>query len=640
MPPAIIIWIWFCAYLNCVGWTLSWLHQLNAGGYAVALALGLAAFLWWKMSRTGAKIEPSYSSRPSCDLCFKKFLRRFRKPFPLAFLILAALAFLGGALHPANNYDTLAYRTPRVLHWLAAEQWQWVHTDFPRLNTRTAGFEWLTAPQFLFWHTDHFVFLLNVISFLLLPGRVFAVLTRLGVRPRAAWHWMWLFPTGYGYVLQAGSVVNDLFGALIAFAAIEYALRASRDQNLSQLWTAGLAAALMTAVKAFNIVLLLPWALAALPAFKLLFRRPIASVAVVLLAVSASMLPTSILDAKYCGDWTGAKIEATPISSGHELLRLPVTSANLVLGNLAPPIFPFAQAWEQLIQRVLPENFKQAMVGHFEGSMSRFQLPELQVEESSGLGCGLSLLLLALLLRKVRARAMWPARWFAYATLVPLGAWVGLGVFVLRVGIAGPARYVLPFYLLLAVPFLAGPVAGGIFQLRRWRVAAFAVFAVAGLLLVLSPQRPLWPATSSLRALAAESSANHLLNRVGKVYSTYGERADSFAPVLAVLPPAASPLGYLAFDEPEAALCRPFGSRRLIHLCRTDTPAAIRAQGLQYALVCERTLADHDQMTLAVWLAINQAEVLQSFRLRLRAGQEPYGWALVKFQPLRVATEK
>jgi len=45
-------------------------------------------------------------------------------------------------------------------------------------------------------------------------------------------------------------------------------------------------------------------------------------------------------------------------------------------------------------------------------------------------------------------------------------------------------------------------------------------------------------------------------------------------------------------------------------------------------------------MTLAAWLAINQAQVLQSFRLRLRAGQEPYGWALVKFQPLRAATEK
>ncbi len=625
MPSFITIWIWICAYLNCAGWALSWLHQLNAGGYAVALALGLAGALVWHQ-KNKQPLGP--------ELRWPKLRRRFRHAFPLAFLALATLAFLGGALHPANNYDTLAYRTPRVLHWLAAEQWHWVHTDFPRLNTRTAGFEWLTAPQFLFLKTDRFVFLLNVIAFLLLPGRVFGVLTRLGVRPRAAWHWMWLFPTGYGYVLEAGSVVNDMFGALMAFAAIEYALRASREKNLSCLWTAGLAAALMTAVKAFNIVLLLPWALAALPALKLLARRPAASMAVILLAASASMIPTSILDAKYCGDWTGANIEATPIGGGHELIRLPVTSVNLVLGNLAPPVFPFAQSWEVLVQRVLPGKFKQAMAGNFEGSMTKFQVPELQVEESAGLGCGLSLLLLALLARKIRAGEIWPARLFALETLVPLGAWAGLGVFVLRVGIAGPARYLLPFYLLLAVPFFAGPAAGQIFRFRRWRMAAFAVFAVAGGLLILSPPRPLWPANTLLRSLGAEHSPHRLLVRAWAVYSVYDSRVDGFAPVLAALPPDANPLGYLAFDEPETALCHPFGARRILHLCFADSPAQTRARDLKYALVCERTLSEHHNQSLTDWLTANRAEVVQAFQLRLRAAQPPYGWVLVKFQPL------
>ena len=48
----------------------------------------------------------------------------------------------------------LAYRTPRVLHWLAAGHWYWIHTEFERLNTRTAGFEWVTAPLLLFSGTD------------------------------------------------------------------------------------------------------------------------------------------------------------------------------------------------------------------------------------------------------------------------------------------------------------------------------------------------------------------------------------------------------------------------------------------------------------------------------------------------------
>src|ERR1035441_1463585 len=187
MPTAILIWVWFCAYLNCAGWTLSVLHQLNAAGYLVALLIGFVAFVaWWKQT----------SERMLPRIHWQKFCRRFRRPFPLAFLILAGMAFLGGMLYAPNNYDALAYRTPRVLHWLAAGQWHWIHTDFARLNTRTAGFEWLTAPIFLLAGSDRPVFLLNVICFLLLPGRLFAVLTRLGVRSRAAWHWMWLFPSG------------------------------------------------------------------------------------------------------------------------------------------------------------------------------------------------------------------------------------------------------------------------------------------------------------------------------------------------------------------------------------------------------------------------------------------------------------
>ena len=35
MPTLVLLWVWFCAYLNCAGWALSALHQLNARGYAV-----------------------------------------------------------------------------------------------------------------------------------------------------------------------------------------------------------------------------------------------------------------------------------------------------------------------------------------------------------------------------------------------------------------------------------------------------------------------------------------------------------------------------------------------------------------------------------------------------------------------------
>ena len=605
-----------------MGWTLSALHQLNKTGYAVAFAAGLVSVWIWK-KQTGARLLPR--------IHFSKYRRRFRRAFPLAFLILAVLAFLGGVFHPPANYDALAYRTPRVLHWLAAERWEWIHTDFARLVTRTAGFEWVTAPLIRFTDTDRFLFLLNTICFGLLPGRIFALLTRLGVRPQAAWHWMWLLPSGYGYILQAGSAVNDLFGTLMTLAAFEFALRARQKKQPGDLWASGLAAALMTAVKAFNIVLLLPWCIAALPAFKTLLRRPLVSTLVILLAVTASMIPTSILDAQYCGDWTGAKIEQTPIGGGHELLRLAVNVPNLLLGNFAPPVFPFRASWENFVAAALPPKIKEVLQANFEGGEAKFQIAELQVEESAGLGCGLSLLFLWLLVKKIRAGELLPKNIFSVTTLVPLGAWVGVGVFMIRVGISGPARYLLPFYFLLFAPLLAGAMVGGIFRSRGWRLAAYAVFAVAAMLLLLSPPRPLLPINTILQALDAEHSDHHLLTRIWTVYSVYEKRPDSFAPVLAKLPPDAKPLGFIAFDEPEAALWRPFGTRRILHIVREDTLAKTRARGINYALVSERFFGQHYPMNFDDWLALNHARVIEKFDLRIHAGREPEGWWLVHF---------
>src|SRR5208283_229801 len=235
-----LIWVWFCAYLNCVGWMLSALHQLNAAGYAVSLLIGLLALLYWR-KKTSAQILPCVR--------WQTIVRRFRRPFPLAFLVLAAMAFLGGVLYAPSNYDALAYRLPRILHWLAAGHWHWIHTNFPRVNTRACGMEWVSAPFLALLKTDRLLFLINAVSFLLLPGLVFSVFTRLGVRRRVAWHWMWLVPTGYCFVLQAGSIGNDLFGAVFALAAVDFALRAKISRSPCNIFASNLAAAMMTSVK-------------------------------------------------------------------------------------------------------------------------------------------------------------------------------------------------------------------------------------------------------------------------------------------------------------------------------------------------------------------------------------------------------
>src|ERR1700691_927767 len=141
MRNVVVIWIWLCAYLNCAGWFLSAIRQLNAIGYAVALVIGIAAYCIWNASSNKTQAKPVPTLRTHREL-----YRLIRSPCPFALLVLAVMAFLGRLLHAPNIYDALAYRLPRVLHWLAADQWQWIHTIFPRLNNRACGIEWLSAP--------------------------------------------------------------------------------------------------------------------------------------------------------------------------------------------------------------------------------------------------------------------------------------------------------------------------------------------------------------------------------------------------------------------------------------------------------------------------------------------------------------
>src|SRR5207248_92491 len=240
---------------------------------------------------------------------WKKVQWRFRHWLPGCFVVLAVLVFVGGALYPPSNHTALTYRTPRVLQWLSHGHWFWIHTSNYRMNDRACGIEWLSAPLLLFTQSDRSLFLLNFIPFLLMPGLVFSLFTRLGVRPRVAWQWMWLLPTGYNFLLQAGSLANDTFPTVFALATVDFALRARTSGKMSDLCYSLLAAALLTGAKAGNLPLLLPWAIAIFPALPLLRRNIPLTAAVALVAAVISFLPTAVLNAHYCGDWSGARLE-------------------------------------------------------------------------------------------------------------------------------------------------------------------------------------------------------------------------------------------------------------------------------------------------------------------------------------------
>ncbi len=561
-----------------------------------------------------------------------KLKRRFRRPFPLAFLVLAILAFVGGALYAPNNYDALAYRMPRVLHWLAEGRWHWIHTEFPRLNTRATAFEWLSAPWLALVRTDRFLFLINIVSLLLLPGLVFSVFHRLGVRGRVAWHWMWLVSSGYCFVLQAGSIGNDLFPAPFVLAAMLFALRAREGERHTDLWLSILAAALFTGVKANTLPLLSVWVVLAVPCWRLRMTRVVATLLVVSAAVGASFIPTGILNWKYCGDWTGARIENVHFTSGKPWSRVVGNALLISLQNFTPPVMPFAKSWNEHVATRAPKWVEP----DFAAPDKIFRLDELQIEEGAGLGFGASVLLAVSIVTAIRAARRNGEQMpkMTRDQMLVIGATsVALAAFMQASLTGSAARLLTPYYPLLLMPFLIHPGHRYVVNRRWWRVGATTASALAAVLLVVDPARPLFPAQGLLKMLQQNGGSGWMLDRAERVYSVYGMRADGFAPARKILPVDIKVLGVITFDDPEASLWRPFGHLKIEHVTPSDSALTLQRRGIEYVLVQPYNLQLLFHQTLDQWAQAMHAEFQAKVSLDLKAAIGPRDWFLMKLPP-------
>jgi hypothetical protein len=261
----------------------------------------------------------------------------------------------------------------------------------------------------------------------------------------------------------------------------------------------------------------------------------------------------------------------------------------------------------------------------------------MQMEEVAGLGFGVSVLLLTSLAASVfgKGRTVPGAkRGFdaLYSWAIVLSAFIGLLVFATKTGASGPVRHATPYYALLIPALLMTGSQVRLVGARWWRWVALGNFALAGLVVILSPARPLWPALTVLRSLGADRSEQRLAQRAWTVYSVYRQRPDAFEPVRRRLPGEANPVGLVTSDDPESALWRPYGSRRILHVCRGDTPEQTRQRGIKYVVVGGEELTQNQKISFQAWLKANDAEVIEPFRLRLRAAREPSDWWVVKLR--------
>ena len=625
--PFVRLWLWISAFASAAGWTLSTFGQLNRIGYAIAFA-AFVIFLF--LGRKGLGLV---SDRKL--FCLKKFLRRFRRPLPFCFAALAALIFLGGALYPPSNYTGLNYREARVLQWLAHGHWFWVHTANYRMNDRACGIEWLTAPLILFLKSDRALFLVNFIPLLLLPGLIFSIFTRLGVRARVAWQWMWLLPTGYDFLLQAGSIANDTFPTVYALAAIDFAARAWQSRRVSDLWHSILAAALLTGAKASNLPLLLPWAILIFPVLPLLRKKIAATALVILLAAVVSFLPMAILNNHYCGDWSGAKLEPAFMIMKNPWVGLWGNGFQLMLVNFTPPIFPPAGWWNLHAPLFMPHFMVAAADNYFDSGF--FAIGELPTEDWAGLGFGVNLLLVvsvvsSFFIRGNNSDASTNGKIpIAFCKWVLLAAWVSLAAYCLKSGMTTTARLIAPYYPLLLPLLLIGPAQSEIIRRQWWRALVGGVLFFAFVVVIVVPDRPLWPAKTILSRLHEQHPDQRLINRALNVYTVYSERWDSLAGIRALLPSGIKVVGFMGGeDDCDISLWRPFGERRVEHLLPTDSPAQIRERA-EYVVVSASSL-EAQGVSFNDWLQKSGAEFIASTNATLKVVSGPQSWQIVRFK--------
>jgi len=443
---------------------------------------------------------------------------------------------------------------------------------------------------------------------------------------------MWILSTAFGYALQAGSIGNDLTGAVFCLISVQYGLRARRNGRVEEVWLAGLAAAIMTGIKTSNLPLLLPCLLAAGPALKHLRRRWTAGILIGVIALAVSIVPTVGLNQKYTGSWTGDPDDSTQIQ-----IRDPIAGFlgnSLLLGRqlLMPPFLPGVPNVNAWLNRHLPDSWKHKL----EKGFPRYfmvRLGELPQEEGASLGIGITMLLLAAAVapwcRAGKNQSAGVRRW--EISSIGTAAWVASLFFMLKMGSEAGARLMLPYYPLGMIPILMLPGQDHLVRRAGWRIVAALVSLSVLPSLMLTPARPLWPAQAMSKWLAHHHPESALTQRIATVYSCYQNRNDLLAPLRAQLPEDVTKVGFIAGgNDPDYSLWRPLGHRQVVHLWNgTPQTSVLLPPDVEWIVVRRAVWPEITDVPLEAWAARHRIEIVSSVSILSFASVGEETWCLL-----------
>jgi hypothetical protein len=267
-------------------------------------------------------------------------------------------------------------------------------------------------------------------------------------------------------------------------------------------------------------------------------------------------------------------------------------------------------------------------------------LGELPTEDWSGIGFGISVLLAASVAAAfftnrhqsspVENSSAIPR---AYLRLVVIAPWIALLAYTMKSGMVTPGRLIAPYYPLLLPALLAGTSQSQIIRRIWWRALVGVNLILALIVLVLLPDRPLWPAKTILSKLAVQHPNQHLIARALNVYTVYSTRYDPLANVRALLPPEAATIGFIgAEDDCDISLWLPLGGRRVEHFLASDPPERFRQAKIEYVVVGGLNLQLRG-LTFNEWQQRTGAKLVATTTTTLKVAEGPQSWFIVRFDP-------
>lgn len=485
-------------------------------------------------------------------------------------------------------------------------------TGFPtldiRMNISGCGFEWLSAPIILFTDSFRFIFLINWFSFLLLPGLIFSVFVRMRVPPRVAWWWMWLLASGWCYAMQASSIINDSFATVYALASVDFALRARESGKIADVWFSLIAAGLVTDSKQTIIPLALVCCVAILPCMNLLRSRPMGTMIVLAGSLLVSGLPLYFFNKKHTGLWLGI-----PPNTGAQAMFWARCEPDspfwgtvgnafcIPAQNLAPPIFPWAGRWNEMMKHFLQTSFG----SHFISFEDFGLLGRAVTAENAGLGLAICVLAIvsAVAARQFKTSLALPKE-DSFLRMVRWTPFFVLLVFMAKVGSHSNARQLAPYYVFFFPALLA--IAGQSRLTRQcwWRVVGLGTMLSTAILLIIARERPLFPAESIVAALKKASVGKSIVSKIDKSFYYWDSTRMIVAnPLKSKIPPAEHTVGYATiFGYCEPGLWLPLGSRTVERVLPDATPGGLSGKNIHYVVIGDEFFGVTRDKNIEAWL--------------------------------------